>query len=117
MTFLFCLLALAYSYRLLEDENLKAEAIALSQFIYEKMTHPSGGFLESIPETLPRRQNSHMHLFEATIEWRSLTDEKIFVTISDELIKIFLQNSFSKTGYLLEFFEDNLTPLAGCEEK
>jgi mannose-6-phosphate isomerase len=114
----FCLLALAYSYRLLEDDNLKAEAIALSQFIYEKMAHPSGGFLESIPETLPRRQNSHMHLFEATIEWRSLTDEKIFVTISDELIKIFFTKFFfSKTGYLLEFFEDNLTPLAGCEGK
>lgn len=69
-----------------------------------KNDSPSGGFLESIPETLPRRQNSHMHLFEATIEWRSLTDEKIFVTISDELIKIFLQNSFfQKLGIYWSF--------------
>ena len=107
----FCLFALAHSYEILRDSRLKDEAISLVKFIAVQFKHPSGGYAESIPATQPRRQNPHMHLLEALLEWRRLSDEVIFSNISDEMTSLFFDKFYqSEVGALLEYFDDELNP-------
>lgn len=110
----FCLFAFAHSYRVLGDTRLKDEASSLVFFIVDHLRHPSGGFLEGIPTSNPRRQNPHMHLLEALIEWRLLSNDSIFIEISDEIVELFFRKFyFSNSGVLIEYFDDKLQPLSG----
>ena len=63
----FVLLALATVYALDRDAQVRAEIDALCHFLDTQLRSPHGGFLEGLPASMPRRQNPHMHLFEAMI--------------------------------------------------
>ena len=108
----FCLFALAHGYRLLGEPLLKDEAVGLMTFISDRLAHPSGGFREDTLGSLPRRQNPHMHLLEALLEWRAVSDHVAFVDLSDLIVKLFFNNFyFSTPGALIEYFDDDLIPL------
>lgn len=110
----FCLFALAHGYKLLGDGRLKEEALYLTQFILDRFRHSAGGFKESLLDTNPRRQNPHMHLFEALIEWQLLSDNPLFYQISNEIITLFFDKFYcSDIGALIEYFDDNLFPACG----
>lgn len=109
----FCLFSLAHGYRILKDSFLKEEAISLVTFISDRLAHASGGFIEGIPHTTPRRQNPHMHLFEALLEWRDLSDHIVFCDMLENLIDLFFRKFyFSNLGVLIEYFDENLIPLS-----
>src|SRR6202011_3218551 len=61
----FVLLALATVFQLGGDVQVGDEIKSLVAFLDTSLRSPHGGFLEGIPAKLPRRQNPHMHLFEA----------------------------------------------------
>ena len=61
----FYLLALAWRFRLSSDAKWLEAADRQIAFLDTEMASPEGGYIESIPDRLPRRQNPHMHLFEA----------------------------------------------------
>jgi mannose/cellobiose epimerase-like protein (N-acyl-D-glucosamine 2-epimerase family) len=110
----FCLYALAHGYNLMGDTHLKDKAISLVLFIADQFKHSSGGYNESLPPSLPRRQNPHMHLLEALLEWRLISDDNIFRDISDEIISLFFDKFYlSQSGALLEYFDNELKPAAG----
>ena len=63
----FVLFALATVYTLDQDAQIRAEIDALLAFLDGHLRSPHGGVHEGLPVSLPRRQNPHMHLFEALL--------------------------------------------------
>ena len=76
----FYLLALGWAEAVVGGQERR---IADTVAFLDSLAHPSGGFREGEPARLPRRQNPHMHLFEATLalselgvpgDWRARAD-------------------------------------------
>src|SRR4051794_15981975 len=73
----FVLLALASVYALDRDAQVRSEIDTLLSFLDGHLRSPHGGFLEGLPASMPRRQNPHMHLFEAMIATFDATHEAV----------------------------------------
>jgi mannose-6-phosphate isomerase len=74
----------------------------------------NGGFLESLPPTLPRRSDPHMHLLESCLEWREATGEQRFLAKAGQMVELFKARFFDvQTGTLGEYFNADLTPAEG----
>ncbi len=58
-----------------------------------------------------RRQNSHMHLFEACVMAHTVAGEAMAKRMADELLGLFFLHFFdAPTGTLVEYFSPNWTP-------
>ncbi len=74
------------------------------------------GFYEALNADLApilklRRQNPHMHLFEACLFAFDVSQEEIYAKLAHEIYALFKNHFFdTATGTLGEFFEDDLTP-------
>lgn len=105
----FALLALASSNKLLPSHNCHEEARSLSEFISTRLRHQQAGFVESLPASLPRRQNPHMHLLEAYLTAAESFGDALFLDRASELIDLFAEHLLDKkTGTLPEYFSDAL---------
>ena len=98
--------------------NQTAQDMALStlHFIRNCMRHKSGrGYIEALdsslnPITLPRRQDPHMHLFEACLFAFEATRHNDFADECHYLFSLFKNYFFdSATGTVHEFFNDDLS--------
>ena len=108
----FIIFSTAWLYRAGVSE---ASAVALStqNFLDAEMSHPEGGFIESLKDnTGPRRQNPHMHLLEAYMAWSELSNENIWKDKAAEIIDLF-ENAFCVDGSLREYFTDDWRPIPG----
>ena len=104
----FVLLALASVYALDRDAQLRAEIDALLSFLDTGLRSPHGGFLEGLPASLPRRQNPHMHLFEAMIAAFDATHEPAFQNRAGDFFALFVANLYDRQKHALgEYFEDD----------
>lgn len=104
----FVLLALATVYRLTGDAQVRAEFEEALAFLDSCLRSPNGGFLEGLPPTLPRRQNPHMHLFEAMIELFDATHELSYQNRAGEIFSLFALNFYnSRYEVLGEYFEED----------
>lgn len=104
----FVLLALATVYGLDRDAQVRAEIDALCHFLDTQLRSPNGGFLEGLPPSMPRRQNPHMHLFEAMIAVFDATHEPVFQNRAGDFFALFLANLYDKQKQLLgEYFEED----------
>ena len=104
----FVLLALASVYVLDRDAQIRAEIDALCHFLETQLRSPHGGFLEGLPSTMPRRQNPHMHLFEAMIAAFDATHDTVFQNRAGDFFALFLANLYDKPKQLLgEYFEED----------
>ncbi len=104
----FVLLALASVYALDRDSQIRAEIDALLGFLDLKLRSPDGGFLEGLPASMPRRQNPHMHLFEAMIAAFDATHDAAFQNRAGEFFALFLSNFYDKQKRVLgEYFEND----------
>lgn len=105
----FVMLALASAARLLPVEPLRRDALALMGFLDRAFAHPAGGYLESLPPALPRRQNPHMHLLEGCLAAAEAFGDAVFLDRADRLVGLFLERLFDHaTGSLPEYFDDDL---------
>jgi mannose-6-phosphate isomerase len=111
----FILLALATVYALDRDAQVRAEIDELLLFLDTELRSPNGGFAEGLPPSLPRRQNPHMHLFEAMIATFDATHDLVFQQRAGDFFALFLANLYDKqTRVLGEYFEDDwskITPV------
>ncbi len=108
----FVLLALASAAKLAGAGTMRPRALALLSWLDERFTHPAGGYLESLPPALPRRQNPHMHLLEALLAAAATFGDDIFHTRAQALVDLFAHRLFDKSsGALPEFFDDTLNPV------
>jgi mannose-6-phosphate isomerase len=106
----FVLFALAHAYRLTRDGRLKAEALALLDFIQTSMRHPAGGYVEALPPRAPRRQNPHMHLLEAALACVEHMPDPAFSALAAELVGLCRRRFMDGArGLLFEYFQDDLT--------
>lgn len=107
----FVLWALASAACVIPADELRAEALALTNFIAARFPHPAGGYQESLPPALPRRQNPHMHLLEAVLAAHAAFGDQIYLEQAHDLVRLFQQRFFDPaTGALAEFFGDTLLP-------
>lgn len=103
----FILLAFASLYRLDRDAQIRSEIDELCCFI-DSLRSPHGGFEEGIPASLPRRQNPHMHLFEAMIATFDVTHDHQFLNRAGDLFALFVANFYDKERHVLgEYFEED----------
>lgn len=108
----FVLLALASATAVLPAEPLRRAALALDDFIESRLAHASGGYLESLPPALPRRQNPHMHLLEARLAAAEAFGDARFLRGADALVALFATYFLQwDSGTLAEFYDDELVPL------
>jgi len=79
-------------------------------FIKNEMTSKHGGWNEGVPSKLPRRQNPHMHLLEASMAYYDLTGDKNWLKYSDAVYDLFQSHFFDpKHDIIREFFKDDWT--------
>lgn len=104
----FVLLALSSAHRSLPDERLYGEALALDTVLQSRFRHPAGGFIESLPTTLPRRQNPHMHLLEANLHAFESFGDPLWLDRADYIVRLFFDRLFVwDVGALPEYFNEN----------
>jgi mannose-6-phosphate isomerase len=113
----FVLLALATAGEALGDPHWFDVAEELLDTIEANWSHPAGGFTEGEKDDPRiRRQNPHMHLFEASLALAEASGRPRFHAFA-AMIADLAANRFidPATGALLEYFTDDLAPAPGIE--
>ena len=109
----FALLALAHAYRISGDAQIKTLAGDTLAFIDETLGHTSGGWREAEPDRQPRRQNPHMHMFEASLALHQAFGGQEHLARAGNILKLMRNHWLCPTGALLEDFRADWSPLAG----
>lgn len=106
----FLLLACASFWEAFRDDRALELAARTIAFLDRELAAAGGGYLEDDRGTRPRRQNPHMHLFEAFLALRAATGERHWTARLDRLFALFDRRFFDReAGILREFFSDDLT--------
>ncbi len=115
----FTILCLSCYGRAAEDQNAQDMALSTLHFIRNMMRHSSGrGYVEALdpnlnPIPMPRRQDPHMHLFEACLFAFEATRNDDYLKECHSLFDLFETYFFDpSTGTLHEFFNDDLSRLS-----
>ena len=107
----FVLLALSSATAVLGAAGLRPQALALLEWLDGAFPHAHGGYLESLPPALPRRQNPHMHLLEALLAAYEAFGNRIFLARAGELLTLVAERMMdAETGALPEYFDETLRP-------
>jgi mannose/cellobiose epimerase-like protein (N-acyl-D-glucosamine 2-epimerase family) len=114
----FVLLAFAAAADVAGAEGVRADAVALLDHFATEFAHPAGGYCDSVPASIsglpaqPRRQNPHMHLFEAVLAASAAFGDERFFDCASDLAALFATRFFqAKDGALPEYFDEALAPL------
>ncbi len=109
----FFLLAYAWSYRAFGDAEALAEVERLVAHLDARLGSPVGGWVEGDYDYSCRRQNPHMHLFEAFLALHDATGEARWLARAGEIFTLFQTRFFSPLdGVLFEFFDEDWHRLA-----
>ncbi len=107
----FVILASAWRWRAFGCHEAKTVLAQTCDFLETHLKSDKGGWNEGVPATLPRRQNPHMHLFEAFVAAYEATQDSAYLDLADRVYNLFENYFFDKdTGTLLEFFESDWSP-------
>ncbi len=89
--------------------ELAEEAIA---FVDDKLIDPeNGGWAESMPASLPRRANPHMHLLEAMLAYHKATGSSEALSRARNIVALFESRFFNpKTDVMAEKFTQDFRP-------
>ncbi len=108
----FVLLAFASATACLPREAMRARARALLGWMDQALAHPEGGYREGLPDTLPRRQNPHMHLLEALQAAAAAFGDELFRDRARMLMTLCLERMIDpETGALPEYFHPGWIPV------
>jgi mannose/cellobiose epimerase-like protein (N-acyl-D-glucosamine 2-epimerase family) len=108
----FVLLAFAAAAGVVGAEQVRSDALALVDHIALVFAHPDGGYRDSIPADGRRRQNPHMHLFEALLAATEAFGDERFFYCARDLAALFAARFFQvREGALPEDFDKALSPL------
>lgn len=103
----FVLLAAAERFAVYGDTAALDVGKKVWQFL-ETLKHPHGGYREGAPESLPRRQNPHMHLLEAALLWKSAVGPDPAERVVKEALTLFQQHFWHDSpAALREFFSED----------
>lgn len=108
----FFLLAWSYQFRAFGDTCAKLRADRLLALLDSTFKTTTGGWLEGSLGGA-RRQNPHMHLFEALLAWYEASGEAKWLARAAEIFSLFELKFFShQHGVLYEYFHQDLSPLS-----
>lgn len=103
--FAFFLLASAYQLKAFAKSNEQQHANQLLEFIESKFKANYGGWLEGDYSAEFRRQNPHMHLFEAFLTWYEVSGDGKWLAKAGQIYTLFETTFFdSEHGVLREYF-------------
>jgi len=113
----FAVFAGAAFYRATGREEALAAALDTLAYLAAERSHPAGGYTENIPadgsaHDGPRRQNPHMHLFEAVLALFDATGDDRHLEQAAWLFDL-TRTKFIVDGTLREYFTDTLEPAPG----
>lgn len=109
----FLLLACAARIETAKCDRAASLAEKTVAFLDRELSSPHGGWLENDKGDLPRRQNPHMHLFEAFMALYRATGETIWREKAGNVADLFDRCFFdAKTGTLAELFTDDFVDCA-----
>jgi len=104
----FVLLAGAWRYCAFEDKAALNTANETIDFLNKYVASNNGGWLEGLPASLPRRQNPHMHLFEAFLALHKHTGLQNYLAHAESIFDLFKSHFFdTMTGDIIEFFNQD----------
>lgn len=111
----FILLALGWYAKASGDAQVHGLIGRILAFLDEAMLAPDGSYREGVPASLPRRQNPHMHLFEAMLGLHETIAYPGALERAHRLHAM-LETCFLQPAPILrEFFDDAWHPAAGDE--
>lgn len=115
----FLVFCCTYYYRLTKDQTALDYAADTLKFIDKNFRLENApGFAEALDENLKpldrvRRQDPHMHLFEACLFMYRITKEEPYLAMAKEIMDLFTEYFWDKeNGTLAEFYDENLQPHA-----
>ena len=113
----FALFAAAWMHAAFGREDALSAANATLDYLDAQRAHPAGGYSENIlaDGSLadgPRRQNPHMHLFEAVLALFDATGDDAYLARAEVLFDL-ARTKFIVDGTLREYFTDGLDPVQG----
>jgi len=95
----------------LEDHGLEADAARLRDHLLAGAL-PNGAMLEIGDQ--PYQSNAHMHLFEASLAWASISEDPAWQALADRIAGLALSTFIdAEGGFLREFFGEDWQPAAG----
>jgi mannose/cellobiose epimerase-like protein (N-acyl-D-glucosamine 2-epimerase family) len=109
----FALLGFAWHERVFRNGEAAARAETLWRWLEENLAAPvAEGFAMAVPpDSGPRSQNPHMHLFETCMVWHETLPDGLWLERARKLYDLFVRHFFdAKHGVLREFFADDLSP-------
>ncbi|MBU3887064.1 mannose-6-phosphate isomerase [Methylosinus sporium] len=114
-THAFILLGLAKAFEATRDYAYIALADATLSFLDREMSSEHGGYVESLPAgDSPRRQNSHMHLFEALLSLFDATRNSVYLERAEAMRDLFFRRLVqAESSVVVEFFDADWGPLEG----
>lgn len=112
----FFLLANAWCYRALNDRAYLAEADKLIAHLDACFGSSVGGWIEGDYAYACRRQNPHMHLFEAFLALYDASGDAKYLARVGEIFALFQSHFFdAEQAVLFEFFDDHWQRLPGAK--
>lgn len=110
----FMVLAFAWCWRVTGESRVRQALEEVLDFIASDLTLPDGSLREDDRNSLPRRQNPHMHMFEAMLALHETGSAPDGLARADRLLAVVLPAFLDpETGLLGEFFDAQLRPAAG----
>ena len=108
----FLILASAWRYRATSDAQALDMLYAATTFMTRYFKAKNSGYYEDCSQSLPRRQNPHMHLFEAFMSAYQATQDGLFLELADDIFSLFKTRFYDlKNKCVLEYFDTDWTPL------
>ncbi|MCX7323920.1 MAG: AGE family epimerase/isomerase [Hyphomicrobiales bacterium] len=110
----FMVLAFAWCWRATGEARVRQALDDVIHFIASGLTLSDGSLREDDRNSLPRRQNPHMHMVEAMLALTETGVRPDGVARADRLLDVVVQHFLDqRTGMLGEFFDADLRPAAG----
>ena len=109
----FVLLSGAWRYKAFDDHAALQIAEETLAFLNTHLKAENGGWYEGLPKPASsmRRQNPHMHLFEAFLALNELTGQAKYLEMAGAMFELFETHFFdADKKALLEFFNPDWTP-------
>ncbi|WP_448249693.1 AGE family epimerase/isomerase [Thalassotalea agariperforans] len=110
----FYLLSCAQRFKAFDDHSALVDAEKMMATIDEKIKGINAGWLEGNYNSSVRRQNPHMHLFEAFIALYQASKNPSWIARAGEIFSMFESHFYdAQHGVLLEFFNADWSPQFG----
>jgi mannose-6-phosphate isomerase len=111
----FVLFGLAWAYKLEPDARFLSTALKTLSLLDKEFVSSTGGYHSELPAIADeRRQNPHMHYFEAMVAWYEATSDPRFLARAAEIRGMMVSRFFKPdTGTLGEYFDETWAPKAG----